>query len=60
MAGVLSGVIKIPLTAVFLIAEITGGYALFVPLMIVSASSYFTSSYFENKSIYTKELEKRI
>jgi chloride channel protein, CIC family len=59
MAGVLSGVIKIPLTAVFLIAEITGGYVLFVPLMIVSASSYFISSYFEQKSIYTKELEMR-
>jgi CIC family chloride channel protein len=59
MAGVLSGVIKIPLTAVFLIAEITGGYVLFVPLMIVSATSYFISSYFENKSIYTKELELR-
>ena len=59
MAGVLSGVIKIPLTAVFLIAEITGGYVLFVPLMIVSAISYFISSYFENKSIYTKELEMR-
>jgi chloride channel protein, CIC family len=59
MAGVLSGVIKIPLTAVFLIAEITGGYVLFVPLMIVSAISYFISSYFEHKSIYTKELEMR-
>jgi CIC family chloride channel protein len=59
MAGVLSGVIKIPLTAVFLIAEITGGYVLFVPLMIVSAVSYFISSAFENKSIYTKELEIR-
>lgn len=59
MAGVLSGVIKIPLTSVFLIAEITGGYVLFVPLMIVSAISYFISSYFENKSIYSKELEMR-
>ena len=58
MAGVLSGVIKIPLTAVFLIAEITGGYALLVPLMIVSATSYFISSYFEHKSIYTIELEE--
>jgi len=57
MAGVLSGVIKIPLTAIFLIAEITGGYVLLVPLMIVSALSYFISYYFESKSIYTKELE---
>ena len=60
MAGVLSGVIKIPLTAVFLIAEITGGYVLLVPLMIVSAISYFISSYFESKSIYTKELEMKV
>jgi len=59
MAGVLSGVIRIPLTAVFLIAEITGGYVLFVPLMIVSAMSYFIASYFEHNSIYTKELETR-
>jgi chloride channel protein, CIC family len=60
MAGVLSAVIKIPLTAVFLIAEITGGYILFIPLMIVSAISYFISSYFEHKSIYTKELEMKV
>jgi CIC family chloride channel protein len=59
MAGILSGVIKIPLTAVFLIAEITGGYVLLIPLMIVSAISYFISSYFESKSIYTKELEMK-
>ena len=59
MAGVLSGVIRIPLTAVFLIAEITGGYVLFVPLMIVSAMSYFIASYFEHGSIYSKELEIR-
>jgi chloride channel protein, CIC family len=59
MAGVLSGVIRIPLTAVFLIAEITGGYVLFVPLMIVSAMSYFIASYFEHGSIYTNELEAR-
>ncbi|MGC8803361.1 MAG: chloride channel protein, partial [Bacteroidales bacterium] len=60
MAGVLSGVIKTPLTAVFLIAEITGGYSLFVPLMIVSACAYFIASYFEHKSIYAKELEMRL
>jgi CIC family chloride channel protein len=57
MACVLSGVIKIPLLAVFLMAEITRGYVLFVPLMIVPATSYFISSYFEHKSIYTRELE---
>lgn len=57
MAGVLSGVIRIPLTAVFLIAEITGGYALFVPLMIVSASAFFISSYVEKNSFYLQESE---
>lgn len=60
MAGVLSGVIKTPLTAVFLIAEITGGYSLLVPLMIVSACAYYIASYFEHKSIYAKELEMRL
>lgn len=57
MASVLSGVIKIPLTSVFLIAEITGGYKLLIPLMLVSAVSYYISSHFEHKSIYTKELD---
>jgi CIC family chloride channel protein len=56
MAGILAGVIHAPLTAIFLIAEITGGYVLFVPLMIVSAISYFISRYFEPYSIYTKKL----
>ena len=40
MAGIMSGVMHAPLTGVFLIAELTGGYALFLPLMIVSVSSY--------------------
>ncbi len=56
MAGLLSGVFKSPLTGIFLIAEITGGYELFVPLMIVSALSYFVTYYFEPQSIFTKEL----
>jgi CIC family chloride channel protein len=56
MSGVLSGVLHAPLTAIFLIAEITSGYTLFVPLMIVSAISYSTISYFEKYSIYTKPL----
>lgn len=56
MAGILSGVVHAPLTAIFLIAEMTGGYVLFVPLMIVSALSYFISRYFEPYSIYTKKL----
>lgn len=59
MAGLLSGVFKAPLTGIFLIAEITGGYALFVPLMIVSAVSYFTSLYFEPYSIFTRALHKK-
>jgi CIC family chloride channel protein len=56
MCGVMSGVQYAPLTAIFLIAEITSGYELFVPLMIVSALSYSTVSYFEKHSIYTKRL----
>ncbi len=59
MAGILSGVIKSPLTGIFLIAEITGGYLLFVPLMIVSAVSYFVTSYFEPQSLFTKELYQK-
>jgi len=56
MCGVMSGVLHAPLTAIFLIAEITGGYTLFVPLMIASAISYITVNYFEPHSLYTKGL----
>lgn len=56
MAGILSGVVHAPLTAIFLIAEITGGYVLFVPLMIVSAMAYFITRIFEPHSVYTKKL----
>ena len=56
MAGVMSGVMHAPLTAIFLIAEITGGYGLFIPLMITSTISYLTIIYFEPHSIYTKKL----
>lgn len=59
MAGLLSGVFKSPLTGIFMIAEITGGYVLFVPLMLVSAISYFISNYFESHSIFTKELYQK-
>lgn len=59
MCGVLSGVLHAPLTAIFLIAEITSGYMLFVPLMLVSAISFTTISYFEKHSIYTKNLIER-
>ncbi|MCB9301202.1 MAG: chloride channel protein [Lewinellaceae bacterium] len=56
MAGLLSGVFKSPLTGIFFIAELTGGYGLFVPLMLVSAMSYLVSLYFEPYSIFTREL----
>lgn len=56
MCGVMSGVLHAPLTGIFLIAEITGGYTLFVPLMLVSALSFITISIFEPHSIYTKSL----
>ncbi|OGV83627.1 MAG: hypothetical protein A3K19_07670 [Lentisphaerae bacterium RIFOXYB12_FULL_65_16] len=56
MAGVLAGVIHAPLTAIFLIAEVTGGYVLFIPLMIVAALSYVVSRIFEPYSVYTKIL----
>jgi len=59
MAGALSGVLHAPLTAIFLIAEITGGYALFVPLMIVSAISYLITKYFEPYSIYMRKLAQK-
>jgi chloride channel protein, CIC family len=59
MAGILAGVIQAPLTAIFLIAEITGGYALFIPLMIVVSLSYFVTVFFEPNSVYTKEITER-
>ncbi len=59
MCGVMSGVLYAPLTAIFLIAEITSGYELFVPLMLVSAIAFITSSIFEKHSLYTKHLIER-
>jgi CIC family chloride channel protein len=56
MAGVLAGVVHAPLTAIFLIAEITGGYALFVPLMFVTSFSYMITKHFEPYSVYTRKL----
>ena len=56
MAGMMSAVMTAPLTAIFLIAEITGGYALLMPLMLVSATSFLTIRGFEKHSIYTKRL----
>lgn len=59
MAGVMAGVLHAPLMAIFLIVEITGGYALFIPIMITSTISYLTIMYFEPHSIYTKRLALR-
>jgi len=58
MAGMLSGVFYAPLTAIFLIAEITGGYGLIIPLMIVSAISLAVATYFQPKSMEAKKLAK--
>ena len=59
MAGMMAGVMHAPLTAIFLIAEMTGGYALFIPLMITSTIAYITILYFEPYSIYAKQLAAR-
>lgn len=58
MAGLIAGVIHAPLTAIFLIAEITGGYQLFVPLMITASISYLITKNALDYTIYTKELAK--
>lgn len=58
MAGVLSGIFYAPLTAIFLIAEITGGYGLIIPLMIVSAISLAVTTYFSPQSMEGKKLAK--
>ena len=59
MAGVMSGVMHAPLTGMFLIAELTGGYSLLMPLMIVSVCSYLTIIIFEPHSIYGARLAKQ-
>jgi CIC family chloride channel protein len=59
MAGVMAGVMHAPLTGVFLIAELTGGYNLFLPLMIVSISSFATINLFERHSIYSMRLAQK-
>lgn len=59
MAGVMSGVMHAPLMAIFLTAEMTGGYDLFLPLLIVSALAYLTIQFFTPYSIYTMRLAKR-
>ncbi|MDB5287825.1 MAG: hypothetical protein JWR05_2774 [Mucilaginibacter sp.] len=62
MAGALSGVLHAPLTAIFLIAEITGGYVLFIPLMLVSAISYVIARLYNKHNMYWHDLihEKNI
>lgn len=59
MAGLIAGVLHAPLTALFLIAEITRGYELIIPLMITSAIAYLTSKYFVPHSVYNMQLAKR-
>lgn len=59
MAGLIAGVIHAPLTAIFLIAEITGGYELFVPLMITASISYLITKNAVDYTIYTRELAQR-
>jgi len=59
MTGLMAGVLHAPLTAIFLIAEITGGYELFVPLMLVAAISFAITKHFVSHSIYTSELAKK-
>jgi len=59
MAGIMSGVMHAPLTGIFLIAELTGGYSLFMTLMIVSVISYLTIIIFEPHSIYAMRLAKK-
>jgi len=59
MAGVLAGVLHAPLTAIFLIADISGGYQLFVPLMITAAFAYLTVKYFVRTSLYHYQLDER-
>jgi len=59
MAGTIAGVLQAPLTAIFLIAEISGGYQLLIPLMIVSLISYLSSHLFIKNSVYTYQLAQR-
>jgi CIC family chloride channel protein len=59
MAGMLAGVMHAPLTAIFLIAEMTDGYALLIPLMITATIAFITMSYYEPHSVYTKGLAEK-
>jgi CIC family chloride channel protein len=59
MAGLMAGVLHAPLTAIFLIAEVTGGYGLFIPLMITAAISYSIAKYVHPYSVYAMELGRK-
>jgi CIC family chloride channel protein len=59
MAGLMAGVMHAPLTAIFLVAEITGGYGLLIPLIITSTISYITIKLFESHSLYHRQLAHR-
>lgn len=58
MAGVMAGVMNAPLTSIFLIAELSNGYGLFVPLMLVASTAFAIGYYFDPYSIYTKKLHQ--
>jgi CIC family chloride channel protein len=59
MAGLMAGILRAPLTAIFLAAEVSGGYDLFIPLMLTSAIAFQTAKLLRNNSIYTQELADR-
>jgi chloride channel protein, CIC family len=59
MAGLLAGVLHAPLTAIFLIAELTGGYELFIPLMLTATISFGITKYFRPHSVYNMELGRK-
>lgn len=59
MAGLMAGVLHAPLTAIFLIAEVTGGYELFIPLMLTATISFGITKYFYPHSVYTMELGRK-
>ena len=59
MAGLLAGVLHAPLTAIFLIAELTGGYDLFIPLMLTATIAFSLTKYFNPHSVYTMELGRK-
>lgn len=59
MAGLMAGTLQAPMTAIFLIAEVTGGYQLFIPLMITTAISFIISRHYMDYNVYTKEMVQK-